>query len=74
MSYYEYFDLFYSAQKKRCKYRAFLIDVKNSREVLASYKEYYKFHSCVDYIVEKLTNLGKLKNNEILFFTWPTFR
>lgn len=66
MSYSEYFDLFYTAQKKSCKYRALLIDVKNSRNVLKSFDEYHKFHLCIDHIIETLSQLGTKRGNEIL--------
>ena len=44
MSYTEYYDLFDAAQKRDCPYRAFLIDVKNSKVELngANEKEYFK--------------------------------
>ncbi len=64
MSYTEYFDLFYAAQKKDCKNKAFLIDVKNSRNDLASYEEYHKYHLAVDYITKKLAKLGCLLQDE----------
>ena len=37
MSYSEYFDLFYDAQKRDCKYRAFMIDVKGSKKTFQSF-------------------------------------
>ena len=64
MSYTEYFDLYYSAQKKDCKYRAFLIDVKNSKKCLEGSK-YFKYHQCVDYITEELCKLKKINGKEV---------
>lgn len=66
MSYSEYFDLYYAAQNKDCKYRAFLIDVKNSRKTLLDGKEYHKHHLCVDYIVDRLCDIENKSGKEIL--------
>ena len=65
MSYEEYFDMFWAAQKKDCKYRAFMIDVKDSRNVLIG-KKYLTFHNLVDSVTEKLCELNK-KNNDNIF-------
>lgn len=72
MSYNEYFDLYYVAQKKDCKYRAFLIDVKDSSTTLVG-KEYHKHHLCVDYIVDRLCEFEKKNGKEILLREKDTF-
>lgn len=66
MSYSEYFDLFYAAQKKSCEYRAILIDVKNSKKVLKTFDEYQRFHHCVDYIIDTLCQLERERGKKIL--------
>ena len=65
MSYTEYFDLFYQAQEKPCKFRAFMIDVKNSKESFKNLREYMKYHKCVDYITDRLCGLNEKENKEI---------
>ena len=67
MSYTEYFDLYYAAQKKDCKYKAFLIDVKNSRTVLQDpyEEEYIHYHKFVDYITKRLCAMDKINGKDV---------
>lgn len=63
MSYSEYWDLFYIAQKKQCPFRAFTFDVKNSK----SNKEYInnrdKYFKLIEYVYNALIQ-EEIKNNK----------
>ena len=65
MSHTEYFDLFYKAQERPCKFRAFMIDVQNSKKLQNNWQEYMKYFKCVDYITNTLCKLNKKENKEI---------
>lgn len=66
MSYSEYWDLFYDAQKKECPYRAFTFDVVNSRNQIEYINDHKKFLEFVLYVYSCLENKEKSTNIKIL--------
>lgn len=73
MSYDEYFDIYREAQSRNCPFRAFCIDVVNSKILLANNKDRYpKVYKLFDYITIKLLEKNNLvqvlrnnKNNQL---------
>lgn len=64
MSYFEYFDLYKIAQTKNCPYKAFCIDVVNSKKVMKQDpKRQLKMFKLFDYISLEL--LKKNKNSQV---------
>ena len=64
MSWEEYKDIYKSAQNRKCPYKAFLIDVVNSKKILLNnYPKYKKLHKLFNYISIELLKLndGKIK-------------
>ena len=66
MSYIEYIDMFKAAQEKGCPYRAFVIDIVNSRQQSQYIVDTVNHHRFVDYIYSLLENEEKLLGKEIL--------
>ena len=66
MSYKEYFDMYRKTQKKECRYRAFMLDIKGSRNEQQYQQENETFHQFVDEIFRLLEQEETTTNTEIL--------
>ena len=66
MSYSEYFDLFYAAQKQNCPYRAFTFDVVNSKRQTQYILEHTKHLDCMMNIYALLEREERLTGKKIL--------
>ena len=67
MSYDEYLDMFFKAQKMKCPYRAFMFDVvnsKNQKEYIETKKE--KYFELINYIYNCLLQEEAVTNTAIL--------
>lgn len=66
MSYTEYIDMFKATQAKDCPYRAFVLDIVNSRKQSQYIVENVNYHRFVDYIYALLEKEEQLLGKEIL--------
>ena len=66
MSYTEYLDMFESAQEKDCPYRAFVMDIVNSRQQSQYIVENVNHHRFVEHIYSLLEDEEKVVGREIL--------
>ena len=58
MSDMEYLDLFLDCQKRKCPYRAYLFDIKNSGKHFSDIENFRKFHKFVTYMTTKLYEMN----------------
>ena len=66
MSYTEYIDMYKLAQQKDCPYRAFVLDIVNSRKQSQYIVENYKYHQFVDRVYSLIEREELLTGREIL--------
>lgn len=66
MSYNEYFDMFYAAQKVDCPYRAFTFDVVNSKNQEQYIYQHDKYIDCIMNVYSLLEREEKLTGKQIL--------
>ena len=66
MSWDEYKDIYKNAQNRKCPYKAFLIDVVNSKRIFSNnYPKYKKLHKLFNYISIELLKANKDTNKQI---------
>ena len=66
MSYTEYFDMFNSAQKEDCPYRAFMLDIVDSRHQEQYASENINHHNFIEYIYTLLQREEECTGKKIL--------